>query len=386
LDTTNGVPIPGYVYEGSNSALQLDRGVVGFSFIPGKGTWNLKRLVFRTAIVDYNNDPNQYIAYLGVYLLGDIINVNTENLNLNKALVVLSNSARVTYTSTFNEFTNGFDVKGGTYYEFIKDSSFSNVNILGFTQTQRSMVTQPESMYVCIAFTSSGVINSIISLSGSTVPYPYYNSPYVSTAYLDGTPSYNYEQGIIFPSTLTETEWPSELPNIDSYAPTKDSTQSQYGNSYPIGTSVVLYKKYSNKLTNNNFFKVWNVPVKPITICASVEGYMLIQNTQINVYTYRQYDVSYKFTNSICDFSIDEIFSSSEFTNLEAITGNDTHYYFLGIMNKGVATLRIKQFNPVTGEISEISLPTYQLPHNGIVRSFTINNIKQLVLLHSIKN
>jgi hypothetical protein len=381
LETTGGVPIPGYSYAGSESNIQLDRGVIGFSFIPDKGTWNLKRLMFRSAVSDSNNDPNRKIEYLGVYLLGDIINTESVNLKLSNALVVLSNSLRVTYTSTFSESTNGFDTKGGTYYEFIKDSSYSNVNLLGYSQTPRTMVTQPESIYVCVAFTSGGDVNTIKALSGSSIPYPYYNSVFTSTVYLDGSKSYVNSKGVVFPSSIGQTQWPSQNP--ESYMPTEDPTQSKYGNSYPIGTSVVIYKQYTNILVNNNFLKQWYIPEKPLTINVNVNGYMLLQGAQISIYPYTQYDITYKFVKATSVFTFDEIFNSSEFTSLEGISGNDNFYFFLGFVNRhSITTLRIKQFNPVTGEMLEVTLPRVTIPSSGIVKTFTVNNNNQLVFIY----
>jgi len=383
LDTTNGVPISGYTYDPLTKNLQLDRGVIGFSFIPGKGVWDLKRFMFRSAISDSNNDPNRFISYLGIYLLSDIINQDSVNLQLSNALVVLSNSARVTYTSTFTEVTGGFDTKGGTYYEFTKDSSFSNVNLLGYSQNPNTMINQPESIYVCVSFTKGGSVNTIKALSGSSIPYPYYNGVYTSSIYLDGSSSYTNGQGVLFPSTIGQTQW--QVPDSTAYAPIQSPTQSIYGNSIPIGTSVVIYKKYSNILVNNNFLKPWAIPSRPTTINVNVVGFMLLQDSQINIYEYNQYDISYQFTNPVCIFTIDEIFSSREFTSLQAITGNDTYYYFLGFSSKGsITTIRIKQFNPVTGEMLEMSLPTFNISPNGIIKSFTINNINQLVIIYQI--
>jgi len=383
--TTNGVPIQGYTYDPVTSNIQLDRGVIGFSFIPDKGTWDLKRFMFRSAITDSNNDPNIYIKYLGIYLLSDIINQDSTKLILSNALVVLSNSAKVTYTSTFNELSAGFDVKGGTYYEFIKDSSFSNVYIFGYSQNSNTMIRQPESIYVCVAFTKSGSVNTIKALSGSSIPYPYYNGAYTSSVYVDGSSSYVNGHGIVFPSTIGKAQW--NIVNSNLYAPVKSPTQSIYGNSIPIGTSVVIYKKYSNILINNNFLKSWTIPTKPTTINANVSGYMLFQDSQITIYKYNQYDIVYKFSNPEWNFTTDEIFSSTEFTSLGGITANDYYYYFLGIVTiNNITTFRIKQFNPITGEVLDVSLPSLSVPLNGIVRSFTVNNNNQLVILYQVGN
>lgn len=40
--------------------------MLGFSFLPLDGTYNVRKVTFRTAIIDSVNDPNNDIAYLGV--------------------------------------------------------------------------------------------------------------------------------------------------------------------------------------------------------------------------------------------------------------------------------------------------------------------------------
>ena len=382
--TTQNFPIPGYVYSSSNANIQFDRGVLGFTFIPGKGTWNLKRFLFRTAISDYNNDPNRYSTYLGIYLYSDIINTDTSVLYLSNALIVLSNSARVTYTSDFTEIKNGFDTKGGTYYEYIQDSSFSNTNILGYSQNPNTMTNQPESMYACVAFTSNGSANTIKALSGSAIPYPYYNKAFVSTSYIDGTKSYINGQGVVFPSTIGQTQWPFETASSNLYEPTTYASQSAYLNSQPIGTSVVLYKKYINFVTNRNFLKEWNTSIKPTSINPNVIGYMLIQDTQINIYKYNSYDEAYEFLTPTWRITVDTIFNRFDNTSLIAFSANDYLYFFLGIMTiNGITSLRMKQFDPTNGEITELPLDaTFQISPGGIVKSFTINNINQLVLVY----
>jgi hypothetical protein len=381
---TEDLPIPGYSYSASNGNLQLDRGVLGFTFIPGKGTWNLKKFIFRTAITDYVNDPNQYNTYLGIYLYCDIINTNTSNLYLSNALIVLSNSARVTYTSNFTEITYGFDPKGGTYYEYSQDSSFSTNTLLGFSQNPDTMINQPESMYACVTFTSNGIPNTIKALSGSAVPYPYYNKAFVSTSYLDGTKSYIDGQGVVFPSTIGQNLWPFETANSNLYAPTPYASQSAYINSQPIGTSVIVYKNYINYIANTNFLKEWKSSVKPTTINPNVIGYMLIQDTQINIYKYDSYNEDYNFRSPIWRITVDTIFNNFDNTTLIAFTANDFVYFFLGITTtNGISRLRLKQFDPANGEIVELQLDqTFQISPRGTVKSFTINNFNQLVLIY----
>jgi hypothetical protein len=385
LNSTQDVPIPGYVYRGSNNEIQLDNGILGFTFIPERGTWDIKRFMFRSAIDDYTNDPNQYIAYLGIYLFGNIINTTTTNLSLSNAIVVLSNSARVTYTSNTTETSEGFDVKGGTYYEFIKDNKYPSLNIAGYSQNPGAMVNQPESMYCFVGFTSNGSVITIKGLSGSVIPYPYYNTAFVSTTYLDGTPSYVTNKGVVFPSTIgQETEWPTEIGKYSLYAPIGDSTQSHYELSHPIGTSVLLYKKTMDIIPNSLFLNPWVTSIKPIVINGNVNNYMLMQDTQINIYGYNDFLVERKFTNSIYTFTVDEIFSEEK-TSLVAIGGNNTLYYFLGFNTTQLRSsfFELKEFNPRNGQINRISLDSsYVVPSGGTVKSFSINNSNQLMLVY----
>jgi len=383
LATTQGVPIPGYLYDNATSNIQFDKGILGFTFIPGKGVWDIKRFVFRSAISDYENDPNQNITYLGIYNFGDIINTGTYDLSLSSAVMVLSNTARVTYTSNITEVSEGFDVKGGTYYEFQKLSSFTH--ILGYSQTPGSMVAQPESMYACVGFSSNGSPLTIKALSGSAIPYPYYNSAFVSTSYLDGTKSYNSGYGVVFPSTIgLQSNWPTETANYNLYAPSEDRTQSQYALSQPIGTSVMLYKETIKEKINSKFLNPWTTLIKPVTINGKVNNYMLIQDTQINIYYYNTNFVKRGFTKTAYKFTIDSIFTKEEKISLVSICGNSSSYYFLGFNNENTSTmLHLKQFTPSTGVMNDIALDSsYSIPKGGTLKTFSINNANQIVIIY----
>ena len=388
IDTTNGQAIQGYKYAGSNSNIQFESGIMGFSFIPTKGVWNLKKLVFRTAISDSENDPNNNIAYIGVYLLQDVLDKDTKGISIFNSITVLSNSARVTYTSTFIDSAAGFDGKSGTYYEFKKDTSFTLKpafsNILGYNQVPGNIVSQPESMYVCIPFTSNYLVYTIKALSGSAIPYPYYNKAFTSTSYIDGSKSYISSQGVVFPSTIGQTTWPSVSENFSLYAPNGPETQSQFATSIPIGTSVLLYKKQYNDFVGSNILNDWPINTIPTVINANVKSYMLMQDTQINIYKYSEYSPTDVFSNAIWNLTVDNIFSSKENTSLLGFTGNSARYFFLGLSN---TSLRIKQFDPKIGELIEIPLhPSYTVPQIGTIKSFTINNYNQFVLAYQNKS
>lgn len=388
--TTQNVYIPGYQYGGgTQSTLQLGKGVLGFNFIPSEGVWDLKKLVFRSAIQDSNADPNSNIHYIGVYNLYDILSTNTLSLSMSSALTVLSNSARVSYTSTFTLENNGFDVKGGTYYEFTKDTTFTpsvQTPILGYTQSESVMSDQPESMYTTVAFDQYGTPTTIKALSGSAIPYPYYNQVFVSTNYLDGTKSYNPGQGVLFPSTIGQMNWPFASSLSTLYAPPvgNDGTQAEWGQSIGLGTTVVNYKQGLALNQNESYFLPWATTLTPNKIVATVPNYVMAQDTGFSIYEVTSNQPTRALDTPVYTLSADEIFSGEDMTSLVSASGNSTYLYFLGLSNDGTNTsnyLRIKRFDPTIGYLYDyIPDNTFRVPFGGTVRSFTINDAEQIVL------
>ena len=391
ISTTQGVRLSNYQYGGgSQSTLQLSRGVMGFNFIPSEGVWNLKQIMFRSAISDSNADPNVAIQYLGVYNMYDILNTNTTQLSLSSAITVLSNSARVTYTSTFTQSNFGFDVKGGTYYDFQTDTSFVQQvpsQILGYTQSPNTMSDQPESMYCAVAFNQYGTPTTIKALSGSAVPYPFYSQVYTSTSYLDGTKPYDIGDGIVFPSTIGQNNWPFATSQSTIFAPPSgiDATQSQYAQSIPIGTSVLNYKRGISLSADSNFLQPWTTTLTPNTVIGTVSNFVLFQDTNFTVYPYTGNQPTRQFTDPVWNFTADEVFSAESFTSLVAVSGNSSWYYFLGFSNDANTSnyLKLKRMDPRNGIIYDYTLDSsFRVPFGGGVKSFTINDAEQLVVTY----
>lgn len=390
LSTTITTPIPGYTY-GTNCNIQLNKGVLGFSFIPAQGVWDVRRIMFRSAINDSNNDPNSNIAYLGVYTYGDILSRKTSQLTLSTALVVLSNSARVTYTSTFTQDTYGFDINGGTYYEFEKDVSFPsycNQPILGYDQTPGTMSDQPESMYVAIAFSQFDTAITIKALSGSAIPYPLYNQVLVSTCYLDGTKAYVSSQGVLVPGGVGPSNW-LWASNVSSlYAPPQgfDKTQSQYTLSYPIGTSVVPYKIGLSTVTDTNFLQTWTTTLTPTRVIGTVSNYFLLQDTQYNIYYRDPLDTNRDLTDPTYILTADDVYPSYSGTSLVSISGNSQYFYFLGLADQGSNfRVALRRFDPIFGNLELYDLDeTFHIPYGGLVKSFTINDLEQMAICYQL--
>jgi hypothetical protein len=389
-ETTLNVPIPGYEYGGGNqSTIQLSRGALGFNFIPTEGVWDVKKIMFRSAIEDYQNDPNKFIKYLAVYNLGAVISTNTTSLTMSSAMVVLSNSSRVSYTSSFAFQDTLFDKKGGTYYEFVKDSSFvpnPELPVLGYIQNQAQMSDQPESMYTVVAFTSNGTPATIKALSGSAIPYPFYNNPFVSTAYLDGTQSYNSNQGVIFPSTVGAESWGfvSSISSLFAPPANSDGTQSQFALSDPIGTSVIPYKKALTLPENSSFIYPWTTTMTP-TKAINVAGYTMLQDTNFNIYEVDYYTQNRIFSTPKWTLTGDQIFTSYEATSLVSVSGNSRFFYFLGFSNDNNIqfVIKLKRYDPVVGTLTEYLLDnSFVIPFGGTVRGFTINDYGQMVIAY----
>jgi hypothetical protein len=390
ISTTQNVPIPGYSY-GTNCNIQLEKGALGFSFIPTQGVWDVKRIMFRSAIQDSNNDPNSNIQYLGVYNLGDIISTPTQNLTLSTALVVLSNASRITYNSTLTFETNGFDTKGGTYYDFVKDGSFAsycNQPILGYDQSAGVMSDQPESMYTCIAFSQFGTVLTIKALSGSAVPYPLYNQVSTSTQYLDGTRAYNSTFGVVVPGPVGQTNWPWATSQSTLYAPQNGNsqTQSQYVLSDAIGTTVIPYKLGVPLSNDTYYFNPWSVPRVPQLVVGTCSNAVLVQDTQYSVYRYDSLDTNRDLTTPTFTFTGDDVFPSYTNISLVAVSGNSEYFYFLGLQPSGTnLAIVLRRMNPTDGTIGNYPLDgTYLIPQGGTVQSFSFNDFGQLVLSYRL--
>jgi hypothetical protein len=391
LSTTTNVPIPGYSYGGgTQSTIQLGAGPLGFSFIPGEGIWNIKKAMFRTAISNSAEDPNQNLQFLGVYLLQNILGASLASLSLTTAIAVLSNTARITYTSTLSGDPIDFDKKGGTYYEFEVDTSFAPYplsNILGYSQNLATMSDQPESTYVFIAFNSDYVPQTIKALSGSVIPYPFYNKPFVSTAYLDGTKAYDSNYGVVFPSTIGQTNWPfaTSLSTLFAPAPGNDGTMSQYALSMPIGTSILPLKVPPLEPAQDfEYIYPWSNTLTPTQVVANASNSIMLQDTNYAFYSIDRTSPIRTLSTPTWVLSADDIYPTGEQTSIVGVAGNTYMYYFLGFSNYTPNNIiRIKQFNPYTGVLSEYPLDTtFTVGNNGTVQSFTMNDYQHFTMTY----
>lgn len=391
--STTSTAIKGYQYDTPYSTLQLSLGVLGFTILPQDGVWDVPRLMFRSAIQDSNSDPNAEIAYMAIYNMGDILSTNTLSLSMSTAIFVLSNSARVTYTaSTLQTIltADDFDVKGGTYYEFKKDSNFapnSNAFLLGYQQQLGSMRNQPESIYTAIAFNQYGAPITIKALSGSAIPYPLYNNAHASTTYTDGTYAPNSNRGVVIPEGSNQTLWPwvGATNTYSNFKPPtgNDGSQSQYSLSIPIGTTALNYKIFIPPTEDSNYLQPWTTTHTPTNIVTNIPNYALLQDTSFHIYEYPLNGPVRAFTDLVATLSYDDVYPLPEATSLVGVNGNSSAFYFLGLSSNSPSALqiRLKKFDPLTQQLTQVTTSaTLTLPISSLVKSFTINNSNQIVI------
>ena len=236
---TTATPLSGYTYAGSNSAIQLGDGVMGLSFIPQQGVWDIERMMFKSVYTTgaAANDGNLGIKYLGVFFASEATVKFASEFRLADAIAVLRFSTAVTYNGS--NLNLGFDQTGGTYYEFVRDSSFgtgSNAYLYGYSQIRATMNNDINSMYSFVPFDAGSNLATFQGIAGSLVPYPAYSDPTVAAAYLDGTVAPNGTD-LIVPVTKA-------VPDAARGPPAGyDQTQSKYEQSMPIGTTMLQYIK-----------------------------------------------------------------------------------------------------------------------------------------------
>jgi hypothetical protein len=289
-------PIGGYSYAGQNANIQLGDGIIGISFVPEQGVWNIERAMFASAYNGVTIDPNSQIQYLGVFLTSSLpadIGFNTMNpdgfFSANSSLALLKLSKTTVYSGdqgTGQEFLNfGFGVGGGTFYEFTRDYTYqpnTNQNIYGYSQIRRQFNPDSNSIYTLVAFDENYLVCKIYGLLGSLVPYPLINNVPVdvSGAYFDGNTTPNGRQ-LLIPTNSTGPVDPSQGPPAGY-----DETQSKYELSMPIGTNAMHYLIPYDFLTQPNSMNQWSGCSVTANAVFDCPAYLITFDTVFHVYYY----------------------------------------------------------------------------------------------------
>jgi len=141
--------LTGYIIDNSGN-LQFGNGIYGLSLIPGQGTWDIQKYMFKSIfnqnswtqpnVEYYSSDPNLNIKYLGIYYNSVLVHQNISNIPLTNAIAVLQFSKYTVYNSSNLDF--GFGSEGGTYYEFVRNSNYRSgyySYLYGFTENSNTI-------------------------------------------------------------------------------------------------------------------------------------------------------------------------------------------------------------------------------------------------------
>jgi hypothetical protein len=345
-------------YSFSDNALSLGDGVMGVSFIPDDGVWDVQRIMLRSAYLDSNADTNRNIKYLGIYPASYLNTLTGEQVKLQSSMAIFDFKSAITYGSTLTS-NFGFDQVGGTYYEWIKSTNQapSNAYFYGYAQNKRQMIPDSNSYYSIVPFDANSNITTYSLLSGSLVPYPFYSDASASQFYLDhaSTPT---GQFVITPKTKTAPDLNRGPP------PGFDESQSKYEQSVPIGTSMLQYLKPPLLISDPSGCK----PFGP-SIFRGVNGGTIYQLPCFRVPNYALFPMSgnyniYRYQNNtdIRTFTLqntitpDQLFTNLPNTQIVGISGNNTELAFLGLQRVTVISSAVSvyqyKFNIETYNIS----------------------------------
>ena len=378
----------GYKFDVSGNIV-LGNGVYGLSLIPGQGTWDIQRYMFRSIfnqtswtqsnIYGYASDPNLNIARLGIFYANVLYGKDLTTISLSNSICVLSYSAHNTFNNSNTDF--GYGSEGGTFYEFTRDSNYRTgfySYLYGFTESPNTITNDLNNAYTIMAFDSAGNVLPFIGLAGSIVPYPYYSDAVASDTY-NGTPSSNGNY-VIVPVTKA-------VPDSNRSPPSGTSpSQCQYEQSQTIGTTFQAFMSNTPDFLTANMYAYSNLGIVVDKIVMDISGYMLTQGAEFSLYSYgtdSNRDFSLKTS-----FTIDEIFSppNSNITFVE-VAANENVYAFLALSNGGslfspnsntlsTDKMIIRTFNPITREVHtavETEFLIYPAESTEI-QSFTYNN------------
>jgi len=252
--TSNIVDLPGYTYDVANN-IQLGDGVVGFSFLPQGGVWDISSVFFKSAWNNSNVDcSNNNIKYLGVFKTSLLTDTILTTISLSNAIKVLEFDSKISYSAAQISSNNGFDQRGGTYYNFKASSAItlanSNQILSGFTPGSNTFISDT-TLYSLLAFNSNQNVTNIYLLAGSVVPYPDVTNATAVTQYFGcNSPTGQSMVQPVYKQTYNSLYGPS---NGNIYT-------SQYELSMSIGTQVLHYNKDANITQDSNGFYSFSLP------------------------------------------------------------------------------------------------------------------------------
>jgi len=379
IKTTTNKALTGYTYGGSNTAIQFGDGVIGISFAPQQGVWDIQRMMFKSIYTtgDPATDENLNIQYLGIYFSAITTNRFVHEIPLTDAIAVLKFSKAVTYTS--NSQNLGFDPVGGTYYEFVRDNSFntgSNSYLYGYSQIRGQINTDINSIYSFIPFNGAKLFTTFQGLVGTPVPYPYYSDASGGSHYYDGSKAPT-NTDIVIPKLKA-------TPDATRGPPTGyDQTQSKYEQSMPVGTNLLQYIiPYPFALLSNTM-KPWSpLPYAPSLVVGDVSGFIMTQDSYFRVFQYSADTLDYSL-NEKYEFTLDQVYPPvNPAINFIGVAANESEYAFFAYSNVSpysaiTSKLLIRTMDPFDGSVRAtyeyINLPGFD-PTVQQITNVTYNN------------
>ena len=378
---TNLYDLSGNQYLGTNDFLNLGNGVFGIGFVPAQGVWDIDRFMFKSIFNSSNSDPNLQISYIGIFPAVLTSNVPVGNLQLSNAVVSLKFQSSITYNSSNLNF--GFDVNGGTFYEYVRNSpaiNTSNAYLYGYNQSPQTYSFDANTQYMAVAFDSSSNRQYYYGLVGTPVPYPKYTQ--ISTVTQVPSP----EGPIYTPGSNSFFIPGSTIGGISSFygpPPGYDTSQYQYEQSMPIGTTAIFYEEPYPINTVGQPFNEWspftNAPSEILTDCA---GAILTKDSVYRIYSYSYGDTT-RTLHETYQFTLDQVFPPASNINYIGVSANENSFAFFGLSNAVPSPyLFIKTMNPQTGAIqdaySEICAINFQ--SNAQLYNLLYNNYGGYVL------
>lgn len=365
IRTTTNAPLTNYIYGGSNTAIQFGDGVMGISFTPEQGVWDIQRMMFKSVYTtgDPETDENLGIKYLGIYFSAITTNRFVHEIPLSEAIAVLKFSKSVTYNSSNQNL--GFDAAGGTYYEFVRDTTFptgSNSYLYGYSQIRRKINTDINSIYSFIPFNASQQFMTFQGIVGSPVPYPYFSDVSAGTVYYDGSRT-TTGSGIVIPTTKAS-------PDAARGPPTGyDQTQSKYEQSMVFGTNLLQYIiPYPFALLSNTMKPFEPFPYAPSLVIADVSGFIMTQDSYYRIFQYSS-DTDNNSMKEKYEFTLDQVYPpTNPAINFVGVAANESEYAFFAYSNVSpysaiTSKLLIRTMDPFDGSVRStyeyINLPGF---------------------------
>lgn len=353
-----GGPLNGYTYD-TRGNLLLGAGACGFTFLPTDGQWKVNAITFR------GQTKKTAVQILGVFPTWQVYQATPSTL-----ISMLPKASAISVLTSSNVYPRAS--LNGTYFTY--STILNNTTLRGAIQVPSVSASDTNSYYSVISFggasnqisTLSELITALPSLqilpmenlAGSPVPYPYSYSTINSGVFYDGISSINQSEMVLAGPKSSSTL----IPNASLFY---DKSVSVYERSMPIVNSHVHYLKTDTIRNNINALVPWlNYPVQPTNIIATVPGYLLLQG---GTYAIVSISNGSPLFTSITTLSDDIIFPPSDNITLLSMTGNSTHYIFLGysfITN----SLHIKTYNPKTNILKNLSY-TLNQPYSPVTSS-----------------